>query len=133
MNKADLVEKVFQALETAYKESEGIVEVIFASVVRALRADDKVEVRGFGSFHTRLRAGRTARNPKTGARVNVPPKRIPFFKPSKDVLVVLKHRTPDSYRNADETATFSVPAVMWISGRLARLVEVTTPRTFTRW
>jgi integration host factor subunit beta len=50
-----------------------------------LRADDKIEIRGFGSFRTRRRRGRVGRNPKTGARVEVPPKRIPFFKPSKEL------------------------------------------------
>jgi integration host factor subunit beta len=58
---------------------------IFDSIVRALRAGDKVEIRGFGSFHTRRRGARIGRNPKTGARVEVAPKKIPFFKPSKEL------------------------------------------------
>jgi hypothetical protein len=53
---------------------------MFDSIVRALRSGRKVEIRGFGSFHTRQRAGRIGRNPKTGAKVEVPPKKIPFFK-----------------------------------------------------
>ncbi|HEX3996781.1 MAG TPA: HU family DNA-binding protein, partial [Acetobacteraceae bacterium] len=51
----------------------------------ALKANDKVEVRGFGSFRTRQRNSRTGRNPKTGATVAVPAKRVPFFKPSKEL------------------------------------------------
>ena len=67
------------------KESDVVVCAIFDSIVRALQSGDKVEIRGFGSFHTRQRRGRIGRNPKTGARVEVPPKRIPFFKPSKEL------------------------------------------------
>ncbi len=51
----------------------------------ALKADDKVEIRGFGSFRTRQRNSRIGRNPKTGERVDVPAKRVPFFKPSKEL------------------------------------------------
>jgi integration host factor subunit beta len=85
MTRADLTEEVHQAIGMPRKESEVIVCAIFDSIVRALRSGDKVEIRGFGSFHTRQRGGRIGRNPKTGARVEVPPKRIPFFKPSKEL------------------------------------------------
>jgi integration host factor subunit beta len=61
------------------------VETIFDSVVRSLRAGDKIEIRGFGSFRTRQRKPRVGRNPKTGERVEVPAKKIPFFKPSKEL------------------------------------------------
>jgi integration host factor subunit beta len=62
-----------------------IVETIFDSVVRSLRAGDKIEIRGFGSFRTRQRKPRMGRNPKTGEKVEVPAKKIPFFKPSKEL------------------------------------------------
>ena len=52
---------------------------------RALRTGEKIEIRGFGSFRTRQRQPRIGRNPKTGTRVEVPAKRIPFFKPSKEL------------------------------------------------
>jgi integration host factor subunit beta len=85
MTKADLIEQVAQLVEVTRKDSEVIVETIFDSVVRALRAGDKIEIRGFGSFRTRKRQGRIGRNPKTGDRVEVPAKTIPFFKPSKEL------------------------------------------------
>src|SRR5271169_1450683 len=85
MTKADLVEEVTRATELPRKESESVVETIFESIIAALPADDKIEIRGFGSFRTRQRRGRTGRNPKTGAKVEVPPKKIPFFKPSKEL------------------------------------------------
>jgi integration host factor subunit beta len=85
MTKADLVAEVSRAITASRKDAEAIVETVFDSIVQALRADDKIEIRGFGSFRTRQRRGRIGRNPKTGARVEVPPKRIPFFKPSKEL------------------------------------------------
>ena len=85
MTKADLIDEVSQLAELTRKDSEVIVETIFDSIVRSLRVGDKIEIRGFGSFRTRQRRGRTGRNPKTGAKVEVPPKRIPFFKPSKEL------------------------------------------------
>jgi integration host factor subunit beta len=62
-----------------------VVETIFESIIGALQGGDRIEIRGFGSFRTRQRRGRTGRNPKTGAKVEVPPKKIPFFKPSKEL------------------------------------------------
>jgi integration host factor subunit beta len=85
MTRADLTGQVYQAIEIPWKESDVVVCAIFDGIVRALRSGDKVEIRGFGSFHTRQRRARIGRNPKTGARVEVPPKRIPFFKPSKEL------------------------------------------------
>src|SRR5690349_8073953 len=85
MTKADLVEEVIRVTELPRKESESIVETIFDSIIQALQTGDKIEIRGFGSFRTRQRRGRVGRNPKTGAKVEVPPKRIPFFKPSKEL------------------------------------------------
>jgi integration host factor subunit beta len=85
MTRADLTQEVSQAIELPLKESDVVVSAIFDSIVRSLRSGDKVEIRGFGSFHTRQRRGRIGRNPKTGAKVEVPPKRIPFFKPSKEL------------------------------------------------
>ncbi len=85
MTKADLVEEVTRVTELARKESETVVETIFESIIQALQTNDKIEIRGFGSFRTRQRRGRTGRNPKTGAKVEVPSKKIPYFKPSKEL------------------------------------------------
>lgn len=85
MTKADLIEEVAKVAEVTRKDGEVIVETIFDSIVKSLRAGDKIEIRGFGSFRTRQRKPRTGRNPKTGAKVDVPAKTIPFFKPSKEL------------------------------------------------
>ncbi len=85
MTKAELIEEVSRVVEMTRKDSEVIVEAIFDSIVRSLRGGDKIEIRGFGSFRTRQRQPRVGRNPKTGTRVEVPSKRIPYFKPSKEL------------------------------------------------
>ncbi len=85
MTKADLIDEVARVVEMTRKDSEVIVETIFDSVVRSLHGGDKIEIRGFGSFRTRQRQPRVGRNPKTGSRVDVPAKRIPYFKPSKEL------------------------------------------------
>jgi integration host factor subunit beta len=85
MTKADLIDEVSRLAELTRRDSEVIVETIFESVVRSLRAGDKIEIRGFGSFRTRQRKPRVGRNPKTGDRVEVPAKKIPYFKPSKEL------------------------------------------------
>jgi integration host factor subunit beta len=85
MTRADLTERVYQAIAMSIKESDVVVCAIFDAMVRAVRSGDKVEIRGFGTFHTRQRRGRIASNQKNGAPVEVPPKRIPFFKPSKEL------------------------------------------------
>jgi integration host factor subunit beta len=85
MTKADLVEKVTAAGELTRRDGEVIVETIFDAVIGALKSGDKIEIRGFGSFRTRQRNSRIGRNPKTGERVEVPAKKVPFFKPSKEL------------------------------------------------
>lgn len=85
LTKADLIEEVIKVTALPRKESETIVETVFESIIAALQGGDKIEIRGFGSFRTRQRRGRIGRNPKTGAKVEVPPKRIPYFKPSKEL------------------------------------------------
>jgi integration host factor subunit beta len=85
MTKADLVDEVSTATELSRKDSEVIVEALFDSVVKALKNSDKLEVRGFGSFRIRKRKARQGRNPKTGEKVDVPEKKVPYFKPSKEL------------------------------------------------
>ena len=89
MTKADLIEGISKAAEMSRKDSELIVDTVFESIIRSLRSGQKIEIRGFGSFRTRERKSRVGRNPKTGARVEVPAKKIPFFKPSKELKDVV--------------------------------------------
>ncbi len=82
--KADLVEEVARATGLTKKQAEVIVERVFEGIIESLRAGQKIELRGFGSFRLRQRGARVARNPKkSGVKVMVPPKRVPYFKPGK--------------------------------------------------
>jgi integration host factor subunit beta len=107
MTKADLIDEVARVVEMTRKDSETIVETIFDSVVRSLHQGEKIEIRGFGSFRTRQRQPRVGRNPKTGTRVDVPAKRIPYFKPSKELKDLV---------NAEGSAAAAEPEVKADSG-----------------
>jgi len=110
MTKADLIDEISRLAEVTRKDSEVIVETIFDSIVRSLRAGDKIEIRGFGSFRTRQRQPRIGRNPKTGARVEVPAKKIPYFKPSKELKDVVNHsNTPAPAPTPPESTPEQVP------------------------
>ena len=103
MTKAELIEEVSKVVEMTRKDSEEIVETIFDSIVGSLHKGEKIEIRGFGSFRTRQRQPRVGRNPKTGTRVEVPSKRIPYFKPSKELRDLVN-------QSATSAATASEPA-----------------------
>jgi integration host factor subunit beta len=105
MTKAELIEEVSKVVEMTRKDSETIVETIFDSIVNSLHKGDKIEIRGFGSFRTRQRQPRVGRNPKTGSRVEVPSKRIPFFKPSKELRDLVNHSPKASQGSAEAGAT----------------------------
>jgi integration host factor subunit beta len=91
MTKADLIEEMLRVLDLTRKESEATIDSIFGSIAKALRNGDKIELRGFGVFHTRQRGPRIGRNPKTGTRVKVPAKTIPYFKPGKELKAVVNN------------------------------------------
>ena len=92
MTKADLVDKVTALGDLTRRDGEIIVDVLFDSVIGALKSGDKIEIRGFGSFRTRQRNSRIGRNPKTGAKVDVPAKKVPFFKPSKELRDLINRK-----------------------------------------
>jgi integration host factor subunit beta len=89
LTKADLIEEVSRVAEITHKKAAVLVELILDSMVHAIARGDKVEIRGFGSFRTKQRPARIRRNPKTGARVELPAKRIPLFKAAKELRAAL--------------------------------------------
>lgn len=105
MTKANLVDEVMRVVDLPRKDSETVVDIVFESIVKSLRAGDKIEIRGFGSFRRRQRKARVGRNPKTGARVEVPAKTVPYFKPSKELKDLVKGTSP-----SDATASAGAPA-----------------------
>lgn len=91
MTRADLVERVATTVNLTKKETEVVIDTIFKSIAQALAAptDGKVELRGFGSFRVRRREARQGRNPQTGKPVSVPAKKVPYFKPGKELKALV--------------------------------------------
>lgn len=86
MTRSELIKKVhskFPVFEHA--DIELVVKTMFDSMAQALKKDEKIEIRGFGTFTARKRKARTGRNPKSGASVELPDRKVPFFKTAKDL------------------------------------------------
>jgi len=85
MTKAELAHEVAENSDLNKQQAEGAVQAVLDSIVEALRSGDRVEVRGFGSFCLRERKARVGRNPKTGESVQVPAKKVAYFKLGKEL------------------------------------------------
>ncbi len=84
MTKSGLIERVAAGTpHISKKDTEIVVNTIFDSMTEALKLGERIEIRGFGSFQVKVREAREGRNPKTGAEVQIPAKRTPFFKVGK--------------------------------------------------
>jgi integration host factor subunit beta len=83
MIKADLINRIAQEMEISKQEAETGVNLFFETIKDALKRGEEIELRGFGSFRFRTRNARAGRNPRTGEPVQVPPKKVLYFKPSK--------------------------------------------------
>ena len=107
MTKAELVEDVARAAELTKKDAERLVEIVFESIIETLNRGEKIELRGFGSFRVRERGARRGRNPKTGDPVDIPAKRVPYFKPGKEMKELINEESTgdDSTPGASAEAT----------------------------
>jgi integration host factor subunit beta len=86
LNKSDLIEAVGKRLPNlAARDVEIIVNTIFDGMTDSLVKNDRIEIRGFGSFEVRTRRPRQGRNPKTGSSVDVTERRVPFFKAGREL------------------------------------------------
>lgn len=86
MIKSELIDKLCDQNPHLYqRDIEKIVKAIVDEIVAAIARDDRVELRGFGAFGSKLRSGRVGRNPRTGARVEVDQKRVAYFKAGKEM------------------------------------------------
>ena len=92
MTKAELVEKVANQINLTKKQTEVVVNTVFSSITDSLADGKKVENRGFGSFRIRQRNARVGRNPKSGQKVDVPSKKVPFFKAGKELRELVDER-----------------------------------------
>jgi len=86
MTKSELILKITNKNSFLYqKDVHKIIDTLFNSVTKALKDGDRIELRGFGTFTTKLRNARIGRNPKTGDPVAIPQKKMPFFKMGKSM------------------------------------------------
>jgi DNA-binding protein HU-beta len=90
MNKAAIVDKVHAVLGGTKAEAERVVDTIFDSIIASLKAGDEVSIAGFGIFEAKMRAARTARNPRTGETLKVPAMRTPKFRAAKALKEAVK-------------------------------------------
>ena len=85
MTKSDLVEKLNQKTNLTKKKVEAVVNCVFDTMFEALVNSDRIEIRGFGSWYVKAYKSYVGRNPKTGTSVDVPEKKLPFFKVGKEL------------------------------------------------
>jgi ATP adenylyltransferase len=135
MTKAELVEEVSRVSDLTKKHSEVIVDTVFRAIIEALHRGEKIELRGFGSFRLRKREPRKGRNPKTGDKVDVPPKKVPYFKPGKELKELINREEEAAERLASGNGSEpSGPALvsrafvdrLWSPWRLAYVTGNTT-------
>lgn len=107
MTKAELVEDVADAAELTKKDAERLVEIVFESIIETLNQGEKIELRGFGSFRVRERGARRGRNPKTGDPVSIPAKRVPYFKPGKELKELINEHHSATPAATDGSAAVS--------------------------
>lgn len=89
MNKHDLINELVKRSNRAFKEASIVVNTIFSSLMNAVLRNERIEIRGFGSFTTRSYKTYIGRNPKTKEKIEVKPKRLPHFKPSREIKKLL--------------------------------------------
>ena len=94
MTKSELIEAVAGRTKMTKSSAEMVVNAVFETMAEALIAGKGIEIRGFGSFTVRNYRAYSGRNPRTGANVDVTPKRLPFFRVGKEMKQLVNHETP---------------------------------------
>ncbi|MEM5003973.1 HU family DNA-binding protein [Priestia megaterium] len=90
MNKTELINAVAEASELSKKDATKAVDAVFDTILEALKAEDKVQLIGFGNFEVRERAARKGRNPQTGEEIEIPASKVPAFKAGKALKDAVK-------------------------------------------
>ena len=85
MTQSDLISALMEKENLRHKDAEALVKLVFSGFVEALQNGDRIEIRGFGSFEMRNYAPYSGRNPKSGQKIKVEPKRLPYFKGGKEL------------------------------------------------
>lgn len=91
MTKSELIEAVADKANLTKSMAEQVVNAIFEAMVNSLQRGTGIEIRGFGSFSIRHYEGYAGRNPRTGSKVEVNPKKLPFFKVGKELRDLVNH------------------------------------------
>ncbi len=93
MTKNDLIKKLQEELKTySLKDVTYVVNIIFDSMIDAIKRGERIELRGFGSFEVRERKPRMGRNPKSGAQVKLNERKVPFFKTGKELRLMVDNK-----------------------------------------
>jgi integration host factor beta subunit len=93
MTKNDLIKEVQENLKTySYKDVTYAVNIIFDSMIKAIKHGERIEIRGFGNFTIRERKPRLGRNPKSGAEVKLEKRKVPFFKTGKELREMINKK-----------------------------------------
>jgi len=119
MTKAEMVERVSSKINLTKKDTERVVNIVFGNIISALSEGDKVELRGFGCFRVRARDSRDGRNPRTGDKVKIPSKKVPFFKAGKALREMVDNivdAPADAGFSGDGNASESSPVSGVLSG-----------------
>ena len=85
MNKSDLISAIKEKTSLSRKDAEKVIDTFFDTITQSIVTGGRVEIRGFGSFMVKNYKPYTGRNPKTGSQIQVPPKKLPFFKVGKEL------------------------------------------------
>ncbi len=85
MTKSDLIKKLSELSKITEKQAEAVIKLMFQMMTEAMQRNERIEIRGFGSFKIKNYDGYVGRNPATGDKVQVPPKRLPQFRVGKDL------------------------------------------------
>jgi integration host factor subunit beta len=91
VNKSELIERLSERSNITIQQSEEIVNLIYHKMRDALVQGGRIEIRGFGSFVVKEYEAYQGRNPKTGEKIDVPPKKLPFFKVGKEMKERIDH------------------------------------------
>ncbi len=96
MNKSTLVNVLCDKMNVPKRRAKEAVDLIFDSMIEALLKEERIEIRGLGSFSVRHYQAYTGRNPRTGESIQVKPKRLPFFKTGKELKEFVDHEEDEN-------------------------------------
>ena len=106
MNKSELIDQIAEKSKLPRKQAEDVINLIFELMTESLVREERIEIRGFGSFVSRSYEGYAGRNPRTSEVIEVKPKRLPFFKVGKELKQRVDNSTStpqsDDYDDSDD-------------------------------